>query len=122
MKTPTPYDQLVAVLVSEGAQRLAVVDGPNGPKSDMPMSTWSELEFWVVPANASNAPPTLKVVQRWLESGGFDAFTPIKSHVTVEAIAEVVGKYLPHLKHKPIGCGCCPVCGHHGEDCTGRES
>lgn len=112
-KVKTPYEQLFDQLVDAGAQCLHQI-----VKKDT--SHQFNLEFWSV---RDPKPGRLVIVQHWTDGrGGFDAFVPIRSHKTAEAIVEVVGQFLPALKHDPVGVGPCRVCGHDGFDCTGKST
>lgn len=123
-KERSPYDHLLQALHAVSAVRLAVIDGPNPPKQE----NGSELEFWHV-RGGDPQPGRMIIIQRWTghHPGGFDVYLQQREHRTAHSIAEIVGRPITELvddlDHEHVRhVGRCPVCGHYGDDCTGKAS
>jgi hypothetical protein len=82
----TPYQQLQRALLDAGAQRIR--------EERIDTVSPSRLEFWTVP---TPSPGRLVIVQVWQRGKGrdavdwsWDAYTPLRQHVTERAIDELL--------------------------------
>lgn len=76
--TPTAYDELRAALLGAGSRLLWQINAPTHAGHA------STLGVWALPGGY------LRIVQHWQNGGGWDAYKPIISSKTDEAIREVL--------------------------------